>query len=77
MKKYKRIQQFKIKVYDKGNYVKWEDIRKALNKPQLKLFGKYFGIQTCDSRGPFPWDVEAVLERIVSKKLTGTQLDWD
>lgn len=36
-------------------------------------FGEYFGIQTMMDKGPFASDVEAVLQRIYNKKLTGTQ----
>jgi hypothetical protein len=40
-------------------------------------FSEYFGMQTCHEGGLYPWDVEPVLERMMSGKLTGTQLYWD
>jgi len=50
----------------------------ALKKAKIaKKFSELFGIQTRYIAGPYPWDVEAVLERIASGKLTGSQLDWD
>ena len=42
-----------------------------------EAYGQFFGIQTCGSGGPYAHDVEAVLERLVSGNLTGTQLIWD
>ena len=44
-----------------------------------KQFSEMFGIQTCLVDGPYAWDVEAVLERIASGRLTGTQhpMGWD
>lgn len=51
----------------------------ALKKANLSIekFSELFGCQTCGSNGMYPWDVEAVLERMMSGKLTGTQLLWD
>lgn len=46
----------------------------AKHKIDLEKFDEYFGVQTCFIDGPYPWDVEAVLERMINKKLTGTQL---
>jgi len=40
-------------------------------------FHKLFGVQTMSVYGPYPHDTEAVLERMVSGKRTGTQLVWD
>jgi hypothetical protein len=77
-KHYPRIVQFNIEIQlDPMEYVKWTDIKKALNKKQHKQFNSLFGIQTCYIDGAYPWDVEAVLERMVSGELTGTQLEWD
>jgi hypothetical protein len=47
------------------------------NKLSPKRFDEYFGVQTVSGRGPYAWDVEAVLERMMSGKVTGTQLHWD
>jgi hypothetical protein len=43
----------------------------------IETFSKLFGCQTCGSNGMYPHDVESVLERMMSGKLTGTQLNWD
>lgn len=60
-------------------YVRWPDVEVALRKHGLsnERFGKLFGVQTCSDLGPYPHDVEAVLERMMSGKKTGTQLLWD
>ena len=42
-----------------------------------KQFGEFYGIQTQSGGGPYAWDVEAVLKRINTGKLTGTQLYRD
>jgi hypothetical protein len=43
----------------------------------LEEYSELYGIQTQYVDGPYPWDVEEVLERMMSGKLTGTQLLWD
>ena len=48
--------------------------RAGLNQEK---YGELYGIQTQYVSGPYPWDVEAVLERMMSGKLTGTQLLMD
>ena len=59
------------------------DLKKVLDKKQIERFHEYFGIQTCPcvKNGPavYPWDAEAVLERMFSGRLTGTQHPalWD
>ena len=58
--------------------VRWDDVTPQLNKLGIReKFGKLFGIQTQTIYGPFASDVEAVLERIMSGRLTGSQLFWD
>jgi len=54
-------------------------LNNALEKAGLSVakFGDLFGCQTCGPNGMYPWDVEAVLERMMSGKKTGTQLHWD
>lgn len=42
-----------------------------------KRFNHLFGVQTVPESGAYPWDVEAVLERMASGKRTGTQLIFD
>lgn len=50
---------------------------KKMGKKAEDKFHDWFGIQTCHVKGPYPWDVEAVLHRMKTGKLTGTQLLWD
>lgn len=61
------------------SHITWTDLDEKIHDAGLdrEKFGDYFGIQTCYIKGPYPWDVEAVLERMMSGKLTGTQKDWD
>ena len=67
----------------KTYFVKRKDLDAGLKKANLdaEKFSKLFGSQTCpviDSKPClYPWDVEAVLERMISGKLTGSQKDWD
>ena len=49
----------------------------CLGPLNAEKFHDYFGVQTVDAKGPYAWDVEAVLERMKSGKLILTQLDWD
>lgn len=60
-------------------YVSWTELDAAMLKKGMdrELFSKLFGCQTACDKGPYPYDVEAVLERMMSGKLTGTQLHWD
>lgn len=53
------------------------DALKAKSDAYDKKFSELFGVQTCHMRGPYPWDVEAVLVRMNTGKLVGTQLLWD
>jgi len=46
-------------------------------KGWLVKFNDFFGVQTCLMEGPYPWDVDNVLERIMSGRKVGTQLIWD
>jgi hypothetical protein len=43
----------------------------------IDKYSELYGIQTQCTYSPYPWDVEAVLERMMSGKLTGTQLIMD
>lgn len=58
--------------------IKWTDIQPKLEKLGIsnRLYER-FGVQTQAMEGLFASDVEVVLERIMSGKLTGTQLLWD
>jgi hypothetical protein len=81
---YTRLNQLGITVYDQPiPHVKPDELRAALAKVGLSesTFNEYFGAQTmllCEGVGcPYPYDVEAVLEKMMSGKRTGTQLLWD
>jgi hypothetical protein len=77
---YPRTQELGVEVYFDQDlaYVKWKELRRVLRKKGIaRKFNKYFGIQTCYADGPYAHDVEAVLERIKSGILTGSQKDWD
>ena len=76
------LYKLKIPIYcDAGEipYVKWRELNVALKKNKLskKKFGQIFGCQTMSGNGPYYYDVEAVLERMINGKLTGTQLFLD
>lgn len=86
MKNNKKVEYFYLKKlgikinYDSQiPYIEWEDLDFALkkNKVSQKLFNQYFGVQTCDIKGPYFYDVEAVLVRIFENELTGSQLFFD
>ena len=55
------------------------NLRECLNKAGINedTYAELYGIQTQCVHGPYPWDVEAVLERMMSGKLIGTQLLMD
>ena len=77
---YPRINKLGLKVLYKKDmpYVDRKKLVTALRKHKIvKKFSELFGIQTAFVEGPYAYDVEAVLERIYSGKLTGTQLLWD
>lgn len=78
-------------IYEIGAYADLEEtgppfvpravLHDALWKQGLNFketYHKMFGDgQTCTLQGPYPWDVEAVLVRMKTGKLTGSQLEWD
>lgn len=81
---YPRIKALGIPILN-GNVLS-SDVDDVLPKKERKIFSKLFGIQTCpmikldngeEVCGLYAWDVEAVLERMKSGKLTGSQLFWD
>lgn len=84
-KDYPNIAKLGIPMYlEPCGYIKAADLDKVLDKKQRKTFNKFFGAQTClllngDERGLYLWDCEAVLVRMFTGKLTGTQhpLLWD
>lgn len=75
---YPRLAQLKVQLTPDG-WVSSRELRAGLRRGKLKkaVFDKYFGIQTCPEGGVYPWDAEAVLERMMSGRLTGTQALWD
>lgn len=81
--KYPNLERLGIPVYHSSvGYVLCADIDAKLSPMQRALFNELFGIQTCpviEGKGPavYPWDADAVLERMFSGKLTGSQLIWD
>lgn len=52
-------------------HIKWEDLRDFMDKnfteSQKERFDTLFGVQTCHIDGPYPWDVETVLQRMAPK----------
>lgn len=54
-----------------------KELKKKLGKKKSKIFDELFGCQTMSSNGMYLYDVEAVLERMASGKLIGTQKYWD
>jgi hypothetical protein len=84
---YPRCNELKIPVHHRDEEAKVahvfaEDVKKALKtRANYAKFNKLFGCQTCpiigDQYALYPWDVEAVLERMLSGRLTGTQRLWD
>jgi len=78
--KYNRLDQLGIVITESPiEHIEFDILDKALNKNGINRdkFSELFGIQTCYDKGLYPWDVEPVLERMMSGKLTGTQLHWD
>lgn len=86
----KKLNEIYPRIYELGlvvirepvDYIPSKKINKILRKLCLtKKFSDYYGIQTgllIDGEiGFYAWDVEAVLERIFSGKLIGTQKFWD
>jgi hypothetical protein len=75
--RFPRLSSLGIPVH--GGSVKGRELKEGLKRNHLdgKIFSKLFGVQTCSGVGPYARDVEAVLERMLSGKLTGTQLFWD
>jgi hypothetical protein len=78
--KYNRIDQLGIVITENQiEHIEFDVLDKALKNSGIDRdkFSEYFGMQTCHEGGLYPWDVEPVLERLMSGKLTGTQLYWD
>lgn len=77
----KLLNKLKIKITDCAgvSIVTHKDLKKGLakNKIDRKKFSALFGVQTCPIGGVYAHDAEAVLQRMINKKLTGSQLYWD
>lgn len=60
------------------DYVLFRDLREALNREGIaEKFDEFFGCQTMCGAGPYAHDCEAVLRRIYTGELTGTQALFD
>lgn len=57
--------------------VSFAEIKEKLGNKKYKIFADMYGCQTCGMNGPYVYDIEAVLERMMSGKLKGTQLFFD
>ena len=78
-KNYPRIRELGLVVVDDGGVpvVPWHELKRVLSKEKLDEFGRFFGVQTCSPLGLYAWDVSAVLERMRSGRVVGTQACWD
>lgn len=86
MTDYPNLTQIGAKIYyDKPiPYLDGKEFVKLLRKKKIsiKKFNEYFGSQTCfaldnGNAGLYVYDVEAVLERMKTGRLIGTQKLWD
>ena len=57
--------------------ISFEEIKEKLGDEKFKTFSELYGCQTCGMNGPYVYDIEAVLERMFSGRLTGTQAWMD
>jgi hypothetical protein len=84
---YPRIDKLGVTVINNERYdaVECDELDEALKKKgdkYLAKFGELYGVQAAPvlesgKLGLYAWDVEAVLLRMETGKLTGSQLDWD
>jgi hypothetical protein len=81
---YPNITKLGIKIYNEPYpHCKFDEIHTVLkrNKLNCKLFSKYYGSQTCivvDGKGcPYPWDIDPIIERLLTGKIVGSQKYWD
>jgi hypothetical protein len=80
MSEYPRCEQIGVTIIQEPvAHIKRANLHECLLNDGLDLeqYSELYGVQTQYVDGPYPWDVEAVLERMMSGKLTGTQLLWD
>jgi hypothetical protein len=79
-KLYPRCHQIGVSVVESPiHHVDRNELNECLVKANLNFdtYAELYGVQTQILQGPYAWDVEAVLERMMSGKLTGTQLLMD
>ena len=79
---YPRIKEIGLKIHTEHSGpegINGDELYRALHNHGLscETFDKFFGCQTMSSNGAYPWDVEDVLERMMSGKRMGTQLIMD
>jgi hypothetical protein len=81
---YPALRKLKVPVHTaKGHfdYVLSADLDARLTEAERRRFGALFGVQTCpcvdEGLAMYAWDAEAVLVRMKTGRLTGSQLLWD
>jgi len=78
---YPRINQLGLTIITKNPHaipgINFKELAEKLGEEKSKIFNDLYGCQTCGENGAYIYDVEAVLERMFSGKLTGTQLFLD
>ncbi len=77
---YPRLEQIGCNVkHEPMDHVPWTELDAAINDAGLdrERFSDLFGVQTCYAGGVYAWDAEAVLERMMGGRLTGSQRYWD
>ena len=78
---YPRIKELGLTIVTKNPNaipgISFKELAAKLGGEKSKIFSDMFGCQTCGENGAYIYDVEAVLERMASGKLTGTQKYWD
>lgn len=85
MSDYPRLKKLGVTFHDRGILCSELDEKLKEAGMDTEQFNELFGVQTCpvieidgeECHGVYPWDAEAVLERMISGKRTGTQLFWD
>jgi hypothetical protein len=80
MSEYPRCEQIGVNVIENPiHHVNRQELNECLVWAGLNIetYIELYGVQTQIIEGPYAWDVEAVLERMMSGKLIGTQLIMD
>lgn len=60
-----------------ANLVKFDEFLSSKGEEYYQKYCKTFGCQTMGIHGPYPWDVEAVLCKLETGELIGSQKFWD